>query len=263
VTTTNGQYPPKVCKRLDALHEQRSISKVREKDLVNTRKALRGELLELGPGETDDHKRMALDMWRTVCEIEYQRDRIKVLAEKIDDTIANAHQAKLFDEDEEKLPPAKPSDKTLFETLLNKQPGDEEQPSEPKERAETPDEEDPGVAEGENQHLAASVSELNMGKDEVDQCVAAGCTTVGALKRVMDEDPTWGELAKKLGLTGQAKPLNAIGRAVKEFCKTHEKAALAKFKGEENGPRVDHRKSRGERIGKGATKTKGEKVARK
>lgn len=262
MTTTNGQYPPKVCKRLDALHEQRSISKVREKDLVNTRKALRGELLELGPGETDDHKRMALDMWRTVCEIEYQRDRIKVLADKIDDTIANAHQAKLFDEDEEKLPPAKPSDKTLFETLLNKQPGDDEQPSEPKERAETPDEEDPGVAEGENQHLAASVNELNLVEDETEACIKAGFTTVGALKRVMDNDPTWGELAQKLKATGTSLA-NKVGRAVKAFCKTHEKAALGKFKGEENGPRVDHRKSRGERIGKGATKTKGKKLATK
>lgn len=261
MTTTNGQYPPKVCKRLDAIAAERDGRVQREHELVNNRKALFGEFAELGPGETSQHKTIALDLVQTLLEIDFQRAKIKELADKLTETVRTAHQEQLFDDED--TVPAKivPTQQELFEASKPK-PKDE-QPSEPKEREETPDEEDPGVAEGENQHLAASVSELNMGKDEVDQCVAAGCTTVGALKRVMDSDPTWGELAKKLGLTGQAKPLNAIGRAVKEFCKTHEKAALAKFKGEENGPRVDHRKSRGERIGKGATKTKGKKHARK
>jgi len=251
MTETTGQYPPKTCKRLDALHEQRRFSIGRETDLVNTRKALRGELLELGPGETDEHKSLALDMWRTLCEIEYQRDRIKTLADKIDETIANAHQLTLHDEDDDKISPAKPSDKTLFDTLAKKQPREESHEHKPGERA--PDEIDSAVPEGEDQHLDVSVNELDMPEQIKGLCIKAGHTKIGSLAKIVTDASN--DLHELLGLDGGQ--IATLAKAVKVFVKTHEKAKVAKFKGEPNGPRTDHRKKNSDKkhIGTGVKKT--------
>lgn len=250
MTETTGQYPPKTCKRLDALHEQRRFSIVRETELVNTRKALRGELLDLGPGETDEHKSLALDMWRTLCEIEYQRDRIKTLADKIDETIANAHQLTLHDEDDDKISPAKPSDKTLFDTLAKKQPREESREHKPGEK--TPDEIEGAVPEGEDQHLDVSVNELDMPEQIKGKCIKAGYMKIAALATIMDASKDLHELLDLDG--GQVAELS---KAFKVYVKAHRKAKEGKFKGEPNGPRTDYRKKNSDKkhIGTGAKKT--------
>lgn len=108
---------------------------------------------------------------------------------------------------------------------------------------------DDGVAQGVNEHLKASVNELDITAIAKEKCVEVGLTTVGEIKLVMDSDPTWGGLAGKVG-TGFG---NAVGQAVKAFLSKHTRAIETEFKGGKTSDGVV-KPPKGTRVGRGAGK---------
>ena len=119
------------------------------------------------------------------------------------------------------------------------------------ERDPTPEEEDPGVPDEVNQHLAASVNELDIPENVREKCIRRGWTSVGVIAGYYDEGA---DIRSLVDLNENQEA--TLRKAVKAYCKAHEKAAIAKFKGEGNGPRTDHRRTNADkkRVGKGVVK---------
>lgn len=90
--------------------------------------------------------------------------------------------------------------------------------------------------DGENQHLAAAVGELDIREQLVNKLVSAGLTTVGAVVKVMEKsaDET-AELQAFIGDAGgkiNGPDTKAIAAAVEKYRKKHRKAAMAAERGE-------------------------------
>lgn len=77
--------------------------------------------------------------------------------------------------------------------------------------------------DGENQHLTASVNELDMRDLLKSKCNAAGYTTVGALAEAIDKDE---DLQALLSVTDKGD--QEIRAAVSKYRKAHRKAAQTK-----------------------------------
>lgn len=130
--TTMQPFPAKVCAALERLEAVREAEKAREKDLCKHRKSTKDDFLALGPGQTNKHKSLALDHMRTLLQIDYCRNRIDTLADKIGETIRNGHQPGLFSDDSEieDIVSREPDDDELFATLqeANKPKKDKKDP---------------------------------------------------------------------------------------------------------------------------------------
>lgn len=224
-------YPPHVCVRLDRLSEARTAEKSREQNLIKARKSLKEEFGKIGWGESSKHKDLALDYVQTVFEIDHCRARQKDLADKIDETIANAHQGDLFDNDDlDKLTKAAPiaevvkavagaaadeADRDQGELQVGG-PSAKEPPKKPRLQPE------PAVPEGEDQHLQASVNELDMREDLKGLCIEAGFDTIAKLVHVLDGKDGRAELSTKANLSENKTA--TVAKAVAAYRKEHRSA---------------------------------------
>lgn len=104
--------PPSVWRRLCAIRNKRMAAKNRESELVQHRKVLEEELDQLGFTPSAERSKICVDYVDTLRSIDYERSRIKQLADKSDQAIETGIQGGLFDSDddldevEEKQPPA-------------------------------------------------------------------------------------------------------------------------------------------------------------
>lgn len=85
-----------------------------------------------------------------------------------------------------------------------------------------PEEPDPSKGDGVDEHLKASVKELDMPERLIGLCENAGKTKVGHLIDVIDSKD--GDLAESLNC--EAKDAKAIAKAVKVYRDKHRKAAM-------------------------------------
>ncbi|HLO41672.1 MAG TPA: hypothetical protein VK176_11670 [Phycisphaerales bacterium] len=233
--TVTQSYPPQVCRRLDKLYAQRLFEKNRESDLKQERKALKSELAELGAGETQEHKEAGWAYSRVLFRLEHCRDRQKDLANRIDDTIKKAHEPGLFGDDEEDLD--KPvEDQDVFKSIAKKlgagDDGDEEddadqqslpvggpsatQPPKPLKLTE------PEIPEGLDEHLKASVNELDMREDLKGLLIAAGFDTIAKLVHVLDGPGGRSDLSTKANLSENKTA--TVAKAVGAYRKEHRSA---------------------------------------
>lgn len=84
-----------------------------------------------------------------------------------------------------------------------------------------PEQPDPDMGDGVDEHLKASINELDLDKRTVEKLAAKGMTKVGHLTKVLDAKD--GDLAKEADLT--VKQEQGVTKAVKLFRKAHRKAA--------------------------------------
>lgn len=88
-----------------------------------------------------------------------------------------------------------------------------------------PEEPDPSKGDGVDEHLKASVKELDMPERLIGLCEKAGLTKIGHLVKVLDDNdgdaPSLGE-----AVNGSDKDAKAITKAVKVYRDKHRKAAM-------------------------------------
>lgn len=248
-------------KVLTGLATARKAAKTRELELCKTRKDLDNQLDALGAGNSPDHLRVSRDYVVAVRSIDYERDRMKTLADKMETTIDKAMENKFdFEEefDERELvrrpteselfvppPPPPPKDATEKNQMAL---GDGE-PTVGRSRKKQPEAPQPT---GENQHLEASVQELDMRDDLKTALTKAGFETIAQIATVIDSKRGDEEAQVVAAVNCSPAFARAIIDGVARFRMKHRKAIIAKELGEENPP--DNRAKVG---GKGAKPPKG------
>ena len=209
-------------KSLVLVSNARDTAKSREKDLVQERKDLDNRLDELGAGDTAEHQRVSRRFVVCIRAIEYERERLKTLDDTLDHIIRDAIQGKFdFAEsiDEEGLV-SRPSESELFspEPVEAAKPVGRAGPVKPEEP-------DPSKGDGVDEHLNASVKELDMPERLIGLCENAGITKIAHVVKVLDDSdgdaPSLGEK-----VNGSDKDAKAIAKAVKTFRTAHRKAAM-------------------------------------
>lgn len=207
-----------------SLAKARTVAKARETELVTTRKDLENQLDELGAGSTPEHLKVSRDYVITIRSIDFERDRMKTLADQLEKAITDSIQGKFdFAEDAEddRALVKRPAEKDLFHkpAPVEEKPKDARPVGRPK--PETPE---PAIAEGENQHLTASVNELECPKGHKAKLLEAGLTTIGRLFEVIEtDDIEANKLAEKANVTGGVA--RQIVAAATKWRKAHRKAA--------------------------------------
>ncbi|MCC6429221.1 MAG: hypothetical protein IT435_20670 [Phycisphaerales bacterium] len=221
-------YPVHVCTRLDRLSEARVTEIAREESLKKKRKAAQQAFAKIGWGSTPEHKELALDLVQILFEIDHCRGRQKSLSEKIDEVIANAHQGDLFDnEDLDNLTGRQSIDQVVksFARQPAAEPEDPDQQQLPVGGPNAGKPADPPPAPlqfaGVDEHLQASVNELDMREDLKGKCIQAECPTIGHLATLLDS-PGRADLRDKLNV-GE-KQAAEIAKAVKAFRAKHRDA---------------------------------------
>jgi hypothetical protein len=209
-----------------SLAHARSVAKARETELVTTRKDLEGQLDALGAGSTREHLEVSRNYVITLRSIDHFRDRMRSLADQLEKAINDSSQGKFeFAEDvDDRELVKKPSETDLFHVT----PAPEAKPKDarPVGRHNTPEVPAPAVAQGENQHLIASVNELDCIDKLKGKLIDAGYTTMGALFAIIEHDDIEAnKLSEAVNVTGAAA--RTIVAAAKKWQKAHRKASLA------------------------------------
>lgn len=208
---------------LSSIASAREQSKTREKDLIQERKGLDGRLNDLGAGNTAEHLRVSREFVVCIRAIEYERNRQKTLADDAERIVRDGNQGK-FDFAEEidvTALAARPTEEEMFAPHEPAPAGDVLPVGRPglKPKPEAPD---PSKGDGVDEHLKASVKELDMPERLIGLCEKAGKTKVGHLADVLDSKD--GDLSEALDC--EPKDAKAIAKAVKLYRDKHRKAAM-------------------------------------
>lgn len=211
----------KVWKALVAVAQAREAAKAREAELVLTRRDVEGRLDELGAGETKDHLRVSRDYVVTCRQLEYERNRLKTLADQMEAVIRAGIQGKFdfADSISESEINRRPTEADLFHPA----PEPEHKPAETrpvgrpgKTKPQVPD---PSKGDGVDEHLKASVNELDIREDLKGKLIDAGLTTVGHIAAILDKDEH-AHIVEGFSQNANA----AVKKAVKAFRKEHRAA---------------------------------------
>ncbi|MFO0833692.1 MAG: hypothetical protein U0638_01875 [Phycisphaerales bacterium] len=213
---------------LSSIAAAREQSKTREKDLIQERKGLDGKLNDLGAGNTAEHLRVSREYVVCIRAIEYERNRQKTLADDAERIVRDGNQGKFDFADEVDVTAlaARPTEEEMFrapepddaQPTLN---GDTRPVGRPGLKPK-PEEPDPSKGDGVDEHLKASVKELDMPERLIGLCENAGKTKVGHLADILDGKD--GDLSEALDC--EAKDAKAIAKAVKLYRDKHRKAAM-------------------------------------
>lgn len=211
----------KVWKALVAVAQAREAAKARESELVLTRRDVEGRLDELGAGETKDHLRVSRDWVVTCRQLDYERNRLKTLADQMEKIVREGIQGKFdfADSINESEINRRPTEADLF----HRDPEPEPKPAETrpvgrpgKTKPQVPD---PSKGDGVDEHLKASVNELDIREDLKGKLIDAGLTTVGHIAAILDKDEH-AHIVEGFSQNANA----AVKKAVKGFRKEHRAA---------------------------------------
>lgn len=198
--------PPSVWRRLCAIRNKRMAAKNRESELVQHRKVLEEELDQLGFTPSAERSKICVDYVDTLRSIDYERSRIKQLADKSDQAIETGIQGGLYDSDddldevEEKQPPA---------PLYEKRDDDEEgKPpvGEAKPKALPPAPEKPSTDPDAPTWHAFKLTTLAIEAKSLTALRDAGLITLGDVVRFQNENAGNCRLTK-LGVTAKDEHL--------------------------------------------------------
>ena len=157
----------------------RAAAKAREAELVATRKDLENQLDELGAGTTPNHLRVSRDYVVTIRSIDFERDRIKTLADQLEKIISEAIQGKFefAEEVDAGTLMKRPTEGDLFHKAPEATPADTRPVGRPgKPRPQAPDS---SKGDGVDEHMKVSVNELDVRENVAGKLVTAGLTMVG------------------------------------------------------------------------------------
>ena len=191
-----------------------------ESELTDARR----ELDELGAQDetSSDFQVAAARKERCLRVRDVYKERLKTLADKSDQAISKAAKGdnELFESFDAKAYVAKPKPEDLYpkpeedkaqQTLPIGRPGAKPKPEVPA----------PDMGDGVDEHLKASVSELDAPEKAIGIAIAAGYTTVGALAALYDSKPNH-EIQGVLNAS--ENQVSGLGKALKKFRGDHRKA---------------------------------------
>lgn len=226
MTTTKmyKPFPANPCERLRRLVALRQQCETNRKAMFTARDHAFNERARTSDGEKSKRERLESDYGKAVMEIERLKNTIKWCNDEIDSTVTNADDGKLFDSADLDVPDfTKPKDE------------DEEDEGDgsdlPTSAAEVktvgrpgkvkPDMADPAMGAGIDEHLKASVNELDCREDLKGKLVAAGLLTIGDVAAMIDAKT---DLREKVDC-GE-KIASEIKKAVEAYRKKHCRAIV-------------------------------------
>lgn len=234
-----------------------------EQDLKDARR----EIDELGVrGEdSNDFKEAAARKERAERQRDALKERLKVLANKMDEAVnqSTKGEEKLFDDIDWKSLETKPTARDMYhaDTLDDGQLqlGEGEKQTKPVGRPGPvrPEQPDLDMADGEDQHLAASVHELDVREDLKGKLVAAKLLTVAHLARICDGPDSQLRISQDANI--EWKDAAYVVNAVVTFRAKHRKAKREVESGEPSAgglKLVGAGAGAGAKPGKGAGKSK-------
>lgn len=193
--------PPSVWRRLCAIRNKRMAAKNRESELVQHRKVLEEQLDQKGFTPSPEQTKLCVDYVMTIRRIDYERSRIKQLADKSDQAIETGIQGGLYDSDddldevEEKQPPA---------PLYEKRDDDADQP--PVGEAKSAAAEKPSTDADAPTWHAFKLTTLSIEAKSLTALRDAGLITLGDVVRFQTENAGRSRLTK-LGVTAKDEHL--------------------------------------------------------
>ena len=205
---------PKAWRVIRGLRDAKAGEVEHEATLVKKRKEIK---TDLAGAAANDRETLLRDLGEAVLFIEASRARIKSLEDKIDSAIDDAEDPKLW-EDEPEVPKAVRTEGQLF-AWLKAEHKQREQAKE-REKAEGKTAEDDPGADGVDEHLSASIGELDLEVRVVSLLTDAGFKNIRQLVKVLDADD--GDLTQYKGV-GEATA-EAVAKAVKKFRTKHRRA---------------------------------------
>ena len=213
-------FAPNVCQKLRNLVSARKRAIAKRDNLFKTRDGLKADLDATSSGEKDKRLRLHAEYGETVLSIESYKRAIARIDGDIDDAVENADDSKLFsdpgvDMGEYLADPVKPDPKASSKPVGG--PSAKEPPKKPAIAKPEPALQISGVDE----HLAASVNELDLGEYEKGKLVQAEFNTVGDVAKLLDS-PDEPDLQAAFNLS--PRQVANVCRAVKKFRTTHREA---------------------------------------
>ena len=214
-------FPGKTCARLRRLNEIRTAARSKRADLFQSRDATEEQLHATRHEETKKRENLTRDYGTVVLELKRLNHAIKGIESDVFDTIANGDQGKLWEDGDVQL---SLEDYLAEANVIDDDEGDVRPVGRPgsKPKPEAPD---PSKGDGVDEHLKASVKELDMPERLIGLCEKAGLTKIVHLVKVLDDNdgdaPSLGE-----AVNGSDKDAKEIAKAVKVYRDKHRKAAM-------------------------------------
>lgn len=231
-----------ICRLRNAREKVKSWLTIAEEEL----KDARWEIDELGTrGEdSEEFKDAAARKERAERQRDALKERLKTLANKLDAAVdeATKGESKLFDDIDWKSLEAKPTAKELY----GADDADDRQMEFASDKKKTigkpgvqkPAAPDQSMGDGYNEHLKASVNELDMREDFKGKLIGLGYDTIGKAFRAIDnvnasdaDDAKFSEL-----LDLPPKQAGIVVTAIRAYVKKHNKAELQAEKEAVEGP---------------------------
>jgi hypothetical protein len=218
-------FPAVVCQRIRNLVDLRTKAETAKKKMREARDHARDEMSQLHREKLSGHEsklkqeRLDADFGRCVRELERLNSTIKWADGEIAVCVEKADEPQLFSDADVTVPDfeAEDDDEEESDAPVGK-------PGTPKaKKGETPELKIVGgeQPEGWNQHLQASINELDVNDRAKQKLVDAGFVTIGQLYKFIEDGKN---LSDKLNAGENV--VSAVRRSVKEYVKKHTRADL-------------------------------------
>lgn len=219
-------FPAVTCERIRRLLAERAKSEEERREMFEARDKSREDLAALTRAQLDGAKaspqkqqQIEADYGRCILEIDRLAKTIKWCNNEISAAVKNADKPGLFDDADVKVPD--------FRNPESEEPEDGDGEGAPK-KTETrpvgrpgkkPPATEPALPDGEDQHLNASVNELDLREDLKGKLLAAGIEKVGTLQECVI-----GGKDIQVIVSVSEKDEKLIAAACVKFIKAHRKA---------------------------------------
>lgn len=217
------EHAIKILDRVWTLSRKRTAAKSKRENLFGERDSIDAEINDLKDSHSNEGRELSVKWRDVVKQIERLKIDIDFYSDEIDRAIADGEQGK-FDFLEDDLKPAadlyaKLKPKKVEPAADGRPVGVPNGPDSFKFDTARMQLVPAAIAQGVDQHLAATVKELNLGDMDTDKLVAAGFETVGQLVAFVDGD---GDLMTKLDVGQNIK--GRILKGLKAYRALHRQA---------------------------------------
>ncbi len=230
-----------ICRLCNAREAVKSWLSNEEESLKDARR----EIDELGvrSEESSEYREAAARLVRAERLRDAFKERLKVVANKIDAAVRDAAKGeqKLFDDIDWDAIEQKPSAKEIYHADEDEDQlelGGGEKQTKPRGVGRPgpvrPEQPDPSLADGEDQHLAASVHELDVREDLKGKLIDAGLTKIAHLAKICDGPDAVHEMGSKANC--DVTVAMALIASVKSYRSKHRKAMREVETGESSEP---------------------------
>lgn len=220
------------CERIRSLVTTRRALESKRATLFETRNGVKAEMESLTAGEKARKQDLLAQYGETCMEIDRHQFAIRKATADLDEVVEKADEPGLF-EDDEAMPTAKE-----YLSLASEKPKDPRKPDDQRPVGRPaphapgrvkPEAPSPDHGDGVDEHLKASVNELDCPEKIKGKLTTAGLTSIGAVVEVFEDSRR--SIEEIASLTDREREL--LAKAVGAFRGKHRKAAAAVERGEQ------------------------------